>query len=143
MTTFVNRATAPQMRIYRAVHGAVRNAAASHKEIQIPPTFAASVAKRAAGTISSQWRDVLAAGTPSDSGGDVVRLSSSQRVWLLDARAGDRSGISGNGGAHTHSGHPTLRTLRHDLGIMAREARIAGQTERLAVLVDVLRMMRE
>lgn len=60
MATLWNRATPPQYRMLRAIAGAVRNAAHAH-QVELPKSFARSVAKRATGTLTAQWPDVLAA----------------------------------------------------------------------------------
>lgn len=60
MATLWNRATPSQYRMLRAIAGAVRNAAHAH-QIEMPKSFARSVAKRATGTLTAQWPDVLAA----------------------------------------------------------------------------------
>lgn len=52
MATFIKRANAYQAWLYRAIAGAVANAAHAHK-LSLPNYFAHSVAKRAAGTISA------------------------------------------------------------------------------------------
>lgn len=59
MTTLYRRATPQQRRVLRIVEGAVRNAAHAHG-LTLPPRFARSVAKRAAGTLTAQWPDALA-----------------------------------------------------------------------------------
>src|SRR5580693_7620146 len=60
MSTLSNRATPSQLRMLRAIAGAVDNAAHAHK-MELPNHFARSVAKRATGTLTAQWPDVLAA----------------------------------------------------------------------------------
>jgi hypothetical protein len=60
MATLWNRATPSQYRMLRAIAGAVRNTAHAHR-LEIPKSFARSVAKRATGTLTAQWPDVLAA----------------------------------------------------------------------------------
>lgn len=60
MATLWNRATPSQYRMLRAIAGAVRNAAHAH-QVEVPKSFARSVAKRATGTLTAQWPDVLAA----------------------------------------------------------------------------------
>jgi hypothetical protein len=60
MATLWNRATPPQYRMLRAIAGAVRNTAHAH-QLEMPKNFARSVAKRATGTLTAQWPDVLAA----------------------------------------------------------------------------------
>ena len=77
MTSLYNRATPSQKRILRIVEGAVKNAIDAHPGWNVPHNFARSVAKRAAGTLTAQWPDVLAA-RPSDSADDDI-VSSSPR----------------------------------------------------------------
>ena len=60
MATLWKRATPSQYRMLRAIAGAVRNAAHS-KGVQLPHNFERGVAKRAVGTLTAQWPDVLAA----------------------------------------------------------------------------------
>ncbi len=61
MATLYKRANARQKRLLRIVEGAVRNALHAHPDGYTKHDhFARSVAKRAVGTISSQWGDLLA-----------------------------------------------------------------------------------
>ncbi len=60
MATLWKRATPPQYRMLRAIAGAVRNTAHA-KGIALPHNFERGVAKRAVGTLTAQWPDVLAA----------------------------------------------------------------------------------
>lgn len=60
MVTLWKRATPSQYYMLRAIAGAVRNAAHAHA-MELPLSFARSVAKRATGTLTAQWPDVLAA----------------------------------------------------------------------------------
>lgn len=62
MVTLWKRATPSQYRMLRAIAGAVHNAAHAHHAV-LPRGFARSVAKRATGTLTAQWADVLAAKT--------------------------------------------------------------------------------
>lgn len=61
MATLSKRATPVQQKMLRIVEGAVKNALDAHPEIVAPETFARSVAKRAVGTLSAVFADVLAA----------------------------------------------------------------------------------
>lgn len=61
MTSIVRRATPSQKRIMRAVSGAVKNALDAHPGCVVPKWLANSVAKRAAGTLTAGWPEVLAA----------------------------------------------------------------------------------
>lgn len=76
MATLWKRATPSQQRILRAVDGAVRNTAHAHS-LKIPGYFARSVAKRAAGTLTAQWPEVLAA-IPSRQEGAASRTCNLQ-----------------------------------------------------------------
>ena len=62
MASLYKRATPSQHFILRVVEGAVQNAQDAHPEMaRIPPKFTRSIAKRATGTLTAQWPDVLAA----------------------------------------------------------------------------------
>src|SRR3990167_6188372 len=50
-----------QNRIMRAVRGAVKNASDAHPNWKLDRRFVNSVAKRAAGTLTAEWHEVLAA----------------------------------------------------------------------------------
>ena len=80
MTTLYRRATPSQYRILRVVEGAVRNAAHAHPNIEIPQSFARSVAKRATGTLTAQWAEVLAARSASSEASDVTGYDARSRV---------------------------------------------------------------
>jgi hypothetical protein len=60
MASLWKTATPSQHVILRIVSGAVRNAAHAHS-LDMPRNFARSVAKRAVGTLTAGWPDVLAA----------------------------------------------------------------------------------
>jgi hypothetical protein len=77
MTSIANRATPAQALLMRMVEGAVRDAVSCHPEWSFDERLVKSIAKRAAGTISGQWSELLAASTaradrPSDLGGGVT-----------------------------------------------------------------------
>ena len=89
MVTLSKRATPSQQRILRIIEGAVLNAADAH-QIKRDERMARSIAKRAAGTLSSQWPDVLAANMrPSVSGssGDFQCRACERREHLTAIRA--------------------------------------------------------
>lgn len=67
MTTLYKRANGPQSRMLKVISGAVMNTAHAHPEYRIDQKFARGVAKRACGTLTAQWPDVLAANAPSGS----------------------------------------------------------------------------
>lgn len=130
MATLINRATPRQVRVYRIVRGAVRNAAAAHPKWPFDDRLAGSIAKRAAGTLTAAWPDVLAvpAGVPSeqpippDVGGGAEATSRGRREQ----------------GRHRPATR-LLRRLRHDVSVLAGGARHTGHAERLAAYVEVLR----
>lgn len=133
MTSLYNRATPSQRRILRAVEGAVKNAADAHPEMLLTPRFARSVAKRAAGTLTAQWPDVLAAQsersvsaaeTPAGSGG---------------ARTSQVLRGSKRGSQKLYSLRSPLRGLWKQFSIEVGEAKKAGQTERAETLIHVLK----
>ena len=135
MTSLYKRATPSQARILRIIEGAVKNAADAHPTIEVPPRFARSVAKRAAGTLSAQWPEVLAVnlslsktanGETSSSPSLVGR---SQLVMATGRRAPQTARRS------------PLSTIIKQLSNMAGAARKAGQTERLEALIDALRII--
>lgn len=75
MATLWNRATPSQYRMLRAIAGAVLNACDHHK-LPRDKYFARGVAKRAVGTLTAQWPDVLAAQAMRRQNGSRDRLIS-------------------------------------------------------------------
>lgn len=146
MTSLYKRASPPQARILRAVAGAVKNVGDAHPEYGLNEYMARSIAKRACGTLTAQWPDMLAAKSvkgfaPSDSDG---RLTSLRRrpggSQVFTGRPADLHPATGRRrGVPCYSG--ALPALYRELGIMAGQARRAGNIERLAALADVLRML--
>jgi hypothetical protein len=68
MVTLAKRATPSQHRILRIIEGAVLNASDAHR-LARDEQMARSIAKRATGTLTAQWPEVLAANTrPPKSG---------------------------------------------------------------------------
>ena len=122
------------VRIYLAVEGAVRNTQHGHPNWKITRDMARSIAKRATGTLTAGWPDVLAArSTPSDPADDPgLGGHWPPRRCAIVVRKGVR---------HATVAHPTLRRLRGKLGAMAKEARHAGRKERLETLVEILRLL--
>ena len=134
MATLYNRATPAQFRILRIVAGAVKNAADSHPNISIPPTFARSVAKRAAGTLTAGWPEVLAARTPSsDIAGDI--LGPSRRSSIIP-RFGRRRGS----GDSIHRRSP-YRVLWTNIAAQLWAIKRSGNMERYTAFVDILKLI--
>ena len=66
MATLYKRANPLQKQLLRMVEGAVKNVLDAHKDIYPPmgpDKFARSIAKRAVGTMTSQWGTLLALGS--------------------------------------------------------------------------------
>lgn len=144
MVSLYKCATPSQLRILRIVEGAVRNAAHGHPEYNIPDTFARSAAKRAAGTLTAQWPDVLAA-KPSEK----VDVRGSQYIDRADgvicrtpkaSRASHRPKATGRGSPQLHRRSPLPRLIKH-LSILAGDARRSDNSERLAAIIEILRIM--
>ena len=140
--------TPSQVKIFRAVAGAVRNAADGHPNWPITDTMAHSIAKRATGTITSQWRDVLAANGPSEkapvaSGYGARELLGAARPRRV-RRGAVQTGLSGPkrpSPAFPRTAKQTAKLIRNRLGAMAGDARRAGNTAREAGLVEALRFI--
>ena len=73
MTTLYKRATPSQKRMLQIIEGAVHNAMDAHS-VPRDQRMARSIAKRAAGTLSSQWKEVLAVNTKPSAKGTVSHL---------------------------------------------------------------------
>lgn len=149
MTSLYKRATPPQARILRAVAGAVKNVGDAHPEYGLNEYMARSIAKRACGTLTAQWPDMLAAKSvkgfvPSDSDGRLTSLrhrpGGSQ---LRPGRPADLHLATGRrrGPSKVSKVAPTLSLIYRELGMMAGEARRACDTARLEALADALRVV--
>lgn len=147
MASLYKRATPPQQRILRAVEGAVHNACHAHPGIVVSARFARSVAKRAAGTISAQMPGLLAPLTSaSEQGrGDTFHRqgsTASHPSKVPDApsqlgRAEPREAVTGV------YRRLLFFSMQIAIGKLARQARKAGQQERLDTLIEVLRLIDE
>ncbi len=136
MISLYNRATPTQIRILRAVEGAVRNAAHGHPRYDIPESFARSVAKRAAGTLTAQWPDVLAARFDESSG---TGGSYSGEGRPRGVRGYQRLG---RGPSYVSRRSP-LPGLWKAISAKIRPLKDAGKLEKVAALVEVLKMIAE
>lgn len=117
--------------VYRAVEGAVRNTADGHPNWPINAIMARSIAKRATGTLTAGWPDVLAARqTPSEANDPEVgghwppRHASSWR---------------GKRGASLTARRSLLLKLHNRIGNWAGTARRQKDYLKLQVLTEVLR----
>ena len=69
MASLYKRKTRKQALALKIIEGAVRNAAYHHLDNPLPSYFARSVAKRAVGTLTAVWPDVLAPDGASQNSG--------------------------------------------------------------------------
>ncbi len=134
MATLYKRATPSQRRILRAVEGAVKNYADAHVDFPFTPRVARSIAKRAAGTLTAQWPDVLAA-----------RFARSERAEKTPGATIGTPGSqtvkgSARGASQLSRRSPLIRIWK-ELSWRVGAARKARQTERAETLVEILRVV--
>lgn len=132
-----------QQLIYRAVFGAVKNAADGHPKWPLDETIARSIAKRATGTLTSLYgSDVLAARASSDMPNGVA-TSRAACVWVSRSKSGKRTrmGSPVRTAVKAAGRRSQLRLLHNAVGFMAGEAKRASQPDRAAALIDVLRLI--
>ncbi len=132
MATLYNRATASQRRVLRIVEGAVKNVADCHPELKLTPRVCRSIAKRAAGTLTAQWPDVLAAKRPSERADETPGAS-------VGAPTSHRSRGSERGRGQLYNPRPQLRFLWNRFAGEVALAKRTGRTERAEAFIDVLR----
>lgn len=125
MTTLSKRATPLQSQVMRVIEGAVRDAAQAHPG-QDTASLAASIAKRATGTLTALLPDVLA-----------VEGQSNSRAVSLRQAVGD--GGSGNcqtdrrgGASYSHGRIPTSLEKAAPLLLSELEDAVAFMKERMA-----------
>ncbi len=132
MASIYNRATPSQRRVLRIIEGAIKNACDAHPHQHVDTKFARSIAKRAAGTLSGCWPEVLAAQMPSDRAASKLGKDSPASSYPPKAREGGR--------LSSRSRSP-LRQIHTRLGLMAGWARKAGHESRAAAFADALRVI--
>jgi hypothetical protein len=133
MTTLWKRANGPQERMLRVIAGAVRNTAQAHPGQLPDDRFARGVAKRAVGTISAQWAELLAAKGES-------REPSGQQRDRLHSRRSRRHRLGGDGRGVTDTIGPFTRECRR-LGRLIAPLRAAGDTEAVECLIVAIRAL--
>jgi len=133
MVSLYKRANARQNRVLKIVEGAVKNAADHHPEFNYTPRLARSIAKRAAGTLTAQWRDVLAISMISSDGLGQTPAHLDSRPeshWSQNpgARGGDILGSPSRhqGGAQGIKPHPVLRRIIKELSLKVGEYKRRG-----------------
>lgn len=124
--------TPAQEKIFRAVAGAVVNAAHGHPDWKLNKTIARSIAKRAAGTLCANWPEVLAARLLSERG-ESCPISRPPRAPRGSGRA--------KRGASLVKRRSPFNLVHNAVGAMAGEAKRTGQPERAEALIEVLRLV--
>jgi hypothetical protein len=150
MVTLSKRATPSQDRMLRIIEGAVLNAFDS-KGIPRNPVFARSIAKRAAGTLSAQWPEVLSANTTPTEGHPVNHATGAQerrvtsrprreRVTANDGETGAQivSAPARRGSSQVIRRSPLL-ALRRQLAMEMWQIRRDGDDGWIDAYVEVLR----
>ena len=119
----------------RAVAGAVYNALDAHPYWKVPAALPGSVAKRAAGTICSQWADGLAGVTSPSVAGEGEVSAPRQGVGRLPLDGRSLRALSFSGRRR-----PSLRKLVEQLSRPLRKLK-QEDPARAAAYIDVLRMI--
>lgn len=133
MSSLYNRATPRQTKVLRIVEGAVINAAHAHPAWKFDPRMARSIAKRAAGTLTAAWPEVLAAPqAPPDRSGESATDTQTIRGFNYGKR---------RRGASQLPRRTPLSGLHIAIGRLAGDARRAGDTERHDAYVTVLKLI--
>lgn len=135
MSTLYKRATPRQALVLRMVEGAVKNTLTAHPSYgTMPPErLARSIAKRAAGTLTAGWPDVLAR----------PRVASDSPEGATVGPDGARSSevATGTRGTAPHpSRRSPIRICLNTIGAATGEAFRSGNAERERALKDVLRL---
>jgi hypothetical protein len=146
MTTLAKRATPAQQRILRIVQGAVLNVADAHG-LPRDPYLARSIAKRATGTLTAGWPEVLAArlATSSDKARAHVscpacerRLRWAKRLVRLQRISGYDGPLS-NGERQSLARRSPLYPFWREIALGMRALKRSGDTVRFEIHRDLLR----
>jgi hypothetical protein len=139
MSRLYTRANATQRKILRVIEGACKNACDAHPGLVISPRHRRSIAKRAAGTLTAIWPEVLAEGpsnaVPSE------RASGGHRADPPEAGS-QLTKAHQRGRTHPLSPSPLVE-LRRRLTKPLSAMKQAGEHERVAAFVEVLKIIAE
>lgn len=144
MPTLSARATPQQLRILRAVHGAVRDAAQAHPGWITDPRAAGSIAKRATGTLTQPGGALAGVSNPSEQGAVALHSAAPKRSSQLGMASADVAALEaskGRGGTAKRRAPDALKTLWVSLGMLAREARVRGDMDYHEGICDALRLV--
>lgn len=139
MSSLYRRATPSQAHVLRIVEDAVKNASDAHPEIKISPQHRRSIAKRAAGTLTAQWPEVLAVPRHGQIAAQPVNYDTARGA------RGSRVKPLGRGGSDLPRASPLgrfpLRQLIREISRPIRGLKETGQTDRAEALIDVLKII--
>lgn len=146
MVSLYNRANARQWRVLRIIEGAVKNVYDHHKDFKYSPRLARSIAKRAAGTLTAAWPDVLAA-KPSDMSDPENHASGGHQT--PHARQGSGGGQDTHwssvsrqrGGSQVRSAHPFYRKIVRALSLRVAFLKRSGDTQMAEGVIEALRII--
>lgn len=150
MATLYKRATPPQARMLRIIEGAIRDAQGVHSDLVISERHRRSIAKRATGTLSSQWGDVLAEarsanrGRPERASGQVSdRRPGSVKGHPAIPTEGTATPDQRRARRGRHSGkrRSPLSILAGELGNHIGRLQRAGQDEDAKALITAVRII--
>ena len=139
MASLYKRATPSQARLLRIIEGSIRDAAHAHPEIELGPKLRRSIAKRAAGTISAQWPELLAGSAK------VARQNEDGAQRHRPSSGLSKSSMASQGGGLSLVGpSPFIRKLIHFLAHDLRKLKEAGEIvraeERIRALKEIHRL---
>lgn len=134
MASLYKRATPSQKRILRAVEGAVKNVSHCHPEWKIRPNFARSIAKRAAGTLTAQWPEVLAAHSSSSDRGGMSPGANNRPQHTHIIKCSER------GASQVQRRSPLVR-LWKEISAQIGDIKRSGNSEREKAFIDILKMI--
>lgn len=136
MVSLYVRANPRQRKIFRIVEGSVRNTLHAHPDYQLPESAARSIAKRAAGTLTASWPEVLA-----------IPLESSERSEGIGSVPSGPDSV-GPAAQRIRRGSPSrmrrpplFAKLYRELSWRTGEARYKGHSERAETLIEILRLI--
>lgn len=139
MSSLYRRATPSQARVLRIIEGAIKNTCDAHPNLQISPRHRRSIAKRAAGTLTAQWPEVLAASRGTSDSREPGQVRSDR------GRVAQALKPLGRGGADCVGPSPLgrfpVRRLIADLARPLRAMKLAGETERVEAFVEALKII--
>lgn len=129
------------------IEGACRNAAHAHPGQILDDRLARSIAKRAAGTLTSAWGAVLAV-PPVRSEGESVEVIDGQPTETRELANGFRGSVANScysrpGARQNHQWRAPLQLLRAVIENAVGEAILRGESERAEAFRDVLRCIGE